>query len=68
MPAWKLTKKGIEWGAAYEEAQPITLTHGRTVVIEAFVAESGDYIITLPDDAKITLDNGYLRVKVGRSD
>lgn len=40
----QVKKLGIEWGAAYEEAQPIEVSNGSAKVL-IFVSESGDLVI-----------------------
>ena len=48
----KITKLGLSWGAAYEEAQPIKVSHG-TQEIEIFVSEAGQLKIKIADDINI---------------
>ena len=40
----KVTKLGLEWGAAFEEATPIRITHGEHC-IEVFVSENHTLIV-----------------------
>lgn len=61
---WTIHRQGIEWGAAHEEAQPVTLQHGQTIIAECYRKEGGDYALTLPDDAKIELRDGRLYVVI----
>lgn len=48
----KITKLGIEWGAAYEEATPIRITHGDSV-IEVYVSERHQLVVQA-FDARVT--------------
>ena len=40
----KITKLGLDWGAAYEEATPIRITHGDSV-IEVYVSEKHQLVV-----------------------
>ena len=40
----KLKLLGLEWGAAYEEAQPVQITHGQAEVV-VYVTEKGDLCV-----------------------
>jgi len=40
----KVTRLGLEWGAAFEEATPIRITHGEHC-IEVFVSERHTLIV-----------------------
>lgn len=40
----KVRKLGVEWGAAFEKAQPVRITHGDANLI-VFVSEKGDLIV-----------------------
>lgn len=50
----KVKKLGLDWGAAYEEAEPIRISHG-DVEITVFVSESGDLIVEMPGSAAVTV-------------
>lgn len=50
----KIEALGIEWGAAYEEAQPKRISHfGREV--EVFVDENHNLVVVLPPGTHVTL-------------
>jgi hypothetical protein len=50
----KVQKLGIEWGAAFEEARPIRISHyGREIVV--FVNENHDLVVELPAGAKLSI-------------
>ena len=60
----KITKLGLEWGAAYEEATPVQITHGDAIVI-ILVSEGGDLVVqTKGGDWKITSAAGGSDVKL----
>ena len=40
----KIIKLGLDWGAAYEEATPIRITHGDSV-IEVYVSENHQLVV-----------------------
>ena len=40
----KITKLGLDWGAAYEEATPIRITHGDSV-IEVYASENHRLVV-----------------------
>ena len=40
----KIIKLGLDWGAAYEEATPIRITHGDSV-IEVYVSEKHQLVV-----------------------
>ena len=52
----RVVKLGIEWGAAYEEAQPIAIRHAGVQII-IYTKENGDIEIELPTDTKIAWDD-----------
>ena len=68
----KVQKLGIEWGAAFEEAQPVRITHGDAELI-VFVSERlqelhgvGYYLGAVPNQSARTLRLVYHLV-VGRA-
>lgn len=40
----KIKRLGLEWGAAHEEAHPVSITHGDAQVT-VYVSEGGDLVI-----------------------
>ena len=60
----KVIRLGIGWGAAYNEATPVQITHGDATVI-IFVSEGGDLVVqTKEGDWKITSAAGGSDVKL----
>lgn len=67
----KIRKLGIEWGSAYEEAQPHTIEGGMSderVVVEIFELEGFEGLgLVIPPEASLTMnaraDGGiYIRI------
>lgn len=44
----KIVKLGLEWGAAYEEAVPIRISHG-AAVLEVYVSERHELVVQAVD-------------------
>ena len=40
----KVKKLGIEWGAAFEEAQPVQITQGEAMIV-VYVSEKGELVV-----------------------
>ena len=54
----KVKKLGLEWGAAFEEATPIQITHNEAEVI-VYVTEGGDLCVqTVRADWQLSSHNG----------
>lgn len=65
MANWKIkvTRPTFDWGAAHEEASPVRLEHdGRCV--EVYLTERYDMVITLPENARIEMIRGELKVTI----
>lgn len=54
----KVKKLGLEWGAAFEEATPVQITHGEAEII-VYVTEGGDLCVqTVRADWQLSSHNG----------
>lgn len=56
-------KMGIEWGGAFEEAQPVAVAHGGAT-FEFFITEKGELRIMIPASAKIEMTKGQFEVTI----
>lgn len=56
-------KMGIEWGAAFEEAQPVMVAQGGAT-FEFFVTEKGELRIMIPANARIEMAGGQFEVTI----
>ena len=54
----KVKKLGIEWGAAFEEAQPVQITQGEAMIV-VYVSEKGELVVrTQNSDWRVTSEVG----------
>lgn len=59
----KVKKLGIEWGAAYEEAQPHIVTHEDSDGFEFYVNERHEIVLDLPVKFEVAVrHNGKVRI------
>lgn len=59
----RVKKLGIEWGAAFEEAEAHSVQH-YLASFEFYVSEKNELVIELPNDAKIEVVCGKLLVTI----
>lgn len=63
----KVQKLGLDWGAAYEEAAPVRISHVGAE-ITAFVNSTGGITVDLPPDAKLDWTEKGIRVIIPTAD
>lgn len=59
----KIRKLGLNWGPAYEEAEPVSIEHGDIKVL-AFIPENGGMQIQLPAEAIVEWGPTGLRISI----
>lgn len=59
----KIKKLGIEWGAAYQDAQPISISHdGQEIIV--FITERGDIQIDMYNDFECVWTASRLSIRL----
>jgi hypothetical protein len=59
----KIKKLGIEWGAAYQEAQPISISHDEQEIF-VFITDRGDIQIDMCNDFECVWTASRLSIKL----